>query len=173
MFSARFGGDTATWQLIVTRRSLALNHLSPPIKGGSGKFALTAWSLDGRNLACGSMDGTISVFDERKLNSYTTLRATLCLLGLAYSPIHPRVLYSASMMHTYICMMQKGRAWLELCRDQVTGPVQLWDLSMRAVLSGTMSSHKDQVWGWHFVHREDRVGFERVDDKSISLYDYS
>ncbi|KAF9604013.1 hypothetical protein IFM89_039435 [Coptis chinensis] len=122
------------------------------------------------------MDGTISVFDEAQAKFLHHLEGHFMpVRSLAYSPIHPRVLYSASMMHTYICMMRKGRAWLELCRNSswvlsmdvsrmvprlATGSsdrtAQLWDLSMRAAVR-IMSSHKDQVWGWHFIHCEDRV----------------
>lgn len=191
--------DTATWQLIVTLSVPRPESSKPSDKGGSGKFVLSvAWSLDGRNLACGSMDGTISVFDVARAKFLHHLEGHFMpVRSLAYSPIHPRVLYSASddaHIHMYdaegkslVGAMSGNSSWVlsmdvspdgtALATGSSDRTVRLWDLSMRAAVQ-TMSSHKDQVWGVAF--RPPGVTGVRAgrlvsvsDDKSISLYDYS
>ncbi|KAF5186169.1 Wd repeat-containing protein [Thalictrum thalictroides] len=191
--------DTATWQLISTLSVPRPESSKPSDKSGSGKFVLSvAWSLDGKRLACGAMDGTISVFDVARAKFLHHLDSHFMpVRSLAYSPIDPRVLYSASddshvHMHdaegkSLIGAMSGHSSWvlsLDVSPDGgalATGSsdrtVRLWDLGMRAAVQ-TMSNHSDQVWGVAFRPpggagvRAGRLA-SVSDDKSISLYDYS
>lgn len=194
--------DTATWQLI---DSLSIPVPRPEAgpkpsdKSGSKKFVLSvAWSPDGRRLACGSMDGTISVFDVARAKFLHQLEGHFMpVRSLAYSPMDPRLLFSASddaHVHMYdgegktmLAAMSGHAGWVlsldvspdgqAIATGSSDGTVKLWDLNMRAAVQ-TMSNHKNQVWGVAFRPTEGPgVQAGRLasvsDDKSISLYDYS
>lgn len=191
--------DTATWQLV---SSLAIPR--PEIsksadKSAGKKFVLSvAWSSDGRRIACGSMDGTISVFDVARAKFLYHLEGHFMpVRSLSYSPLDPRLLFSASddaHIHMYdaegkslVGSMSGHSSWvlsLDASPDGAaiaTGSsdrtVKLWDLSMRAAVQ-TMSNHTDQVWGVAFRPpggtgiRAGRLA-SVSEDKSVSLYDYS
>ncbi|KAF6164763.1 hypothetical protein GIB67_041015 [Kingdonia uniflora] len=191
--------DTATWKLISTLSVPRPEGSKPSDKTGSSKFVLSvAWSPDGRFLACGSMDGTISVFDVARAKFLHHLEGHFMpVRSLAYSPVDSRVLFSASddaHVHMYdaegktmIGAMSGHASWvlsLDVSPDGAalaTGSsdrtVRLWDLSMRASVQ-TMTNHNDQVWGVAFRPpgsdggRSGRLA-SVSDDKCISLYDYS
>jgi len=157
-----------------------------------------AWSPDGKRLACGSMDGTISVFDVPRAKFLHHLEGHfMAVRSLVYSPYDPRVLFTASddgNIHMYdaegkaLVGTMSGHASWVLCVDvspdgaaiasgSSDRSVRLWDLSMRASVQ-TMSNHTDQVWGVAFrpPGGTDARGGRLAsvsDDKSISLYDYS
>ncbi|XP_010261999.1 PREDICTED: WD repeat-containing protein VIP3 [Nelumbo nucifera] len=191
--------DTATWQLLATLAVPRPEGSRPSDRSGSGKFVLSvAWSPDGRRLACGSMDGTISIFDVARAKFLHHLEGHFMpVRSLVYSPIDERVLFSASddaHVHMYdaegktlVGAMSGHASWvlsLDVSPDGAalaTGSsdrtVRLWDLNMRAAVQ-TMSNHTDQVWGVAFRPpggtgvRAGRL-VSVSDDKSISLYDYS
>ncbi|XP_030953022.1 WD repeat-containing protein VIP3 [Quercus lobata] len=191
--------DTATWGLVATLPIPRPEGPKPSDKSGSKKFVLSvAWSPDGRRLACGSMDGTISVFDVARAKFLHHLEGHFMpVRSLVYSPTEPRLLFSASddaHVHMYdsekkslVGAMSGHASWvlsLDVSPDGqalATGSsdrtVRLWDLNMRAAVQ-TMSNHTDQVWGVAFRPpggtgvRSGRLA-SVSDDKSISLYDYS
>ncbi|KAJ4851166.1 WD repeat-containing protein vip3 [Turnera subulata] len=191
--------DTASWKLIATLSIPRPEVPKPSDKNSSKKFVLSvAWSPDGKRLACGSMDGTISVFDVTRAKFLHHLEGHFMpVRSLVYSPVDHRVLFSASddaHVHMYdaegkslITAMSGHTSWVLSVAASPDGSaiatgssdrtVRLWDLSMRAAVQ-TMSNHSDQVWGVAFRPQEgstDRVGrlVSVSDDKSISLYDYS
>ncbi|CAI5526229.1 unnamed protein product [Closterium sp. Naga37s-1] len=107
--------STATWQEATTL-DLPAGPAAPATAGGSnssssttlaGRFVLSvAWSVDGKRLACSSMDGTVAIFDT----SASPFRFLHFLEGhhlpvrsLAFSPIDPRILVTASDdRHTHV-----------------------------------------------------------------------
>lgn len=191
--------DTATWELIATL-SIPRPEQPKPSEKGNKKFVLSvAWSPDGRRLACGSMDGTISIFDRARAKFLHHLEGHFMpVRSLVFSPVEPRLLFSASddaHVHMYdsegkslVGSMSGHASWVlsvdvspdgaALATGSSDRTVRLWDLSMRAAVQ-TMSNHSDQVWGVAFrpmagagVRAGGRLA-SVSDDKSISLYDYS
>ncbi|XP_044470937.1 WD repeat-containing protein VIP3 [Mangifera indica] len=191
--------DTATWKLSATLSIPRPEGPKPSDKSSSKKFVLSvAWSPDGRRLACGSMDGTISVFDVARSKFLHHLEGHFMpVRSLVYSPSDPRVLFSASddaHVHMYdaegkslVGAMSGHASWVlsvdaspdgaAIATGSSDRTVRLWDLSMRAAVQ-TMSNHTDQVWGVSFRPlggtgvRAGRLA-SVSDDKSISLYGYS
>uniref|UniRef100_A0A7C8Z8E9 [Myosin heavy-chain] kinase n=1 Tax=Opuntia streptacantha TaxID=393608 RepID=A0A7C8Z8E9_OPUST len=191
--------DTATWQLVTSLQIPRPESTKPTDKIATKKFVLSvAWSPDGRRLACGSMDGTISVFDVARSKFLHHLEGHLMpVRSLVYSPIDPRVLFSGSddgHIHMYdaegkslIGSMSGHSSWVlsvdaspdgaAIASGSSDKTVKLWDLSMRAAIQ-SMTNHGDMVWGVAFRPPGGTgVRFGRLasvsDDKSISLYDYS
>ncbi|XP_021276505.1 WD repeat-containing protein VIP3 [Herrania umbratica] len=183
--------DTATWRLISTLSIPRPEGPKPSDKSSSKKFVLSvAWSPDGRRLACGSMDGTISVFDVARAKFLHHLEGHyMPVRSLVFSPEpDSRKLYSASddgHVHIYdaegkalIGAMSGHASWVlsvdvspdgeAIATGSSDKTVRLWDFKMRAAIQ-TMSNHTDQVWAVAF-----RPGGGRLasvsDDKSISLY---
>lgn len=175
---------------------------APDAKGadkGGGKFVLaTAWSADGRRLACSTMDGTVAVFDVSKGKLLHELEGhSMPVRSLAFSPVDNRVLFTAcddKHIHMYDAESRKligamsGHASFVLCVDAspdgtaiATGSsdktVRLWDLKMRASVQ-TMTDHTDQVWAVAFRPpggeggRAGRLA-SVSEDKSVSLYEYT
>ncbi|XP_078435852.1 transducin/WD40 repeat-like superfamily protein [Wolffia australiana] len=199
--------DTSTFELLATLPVTPPNQQDqqppprPASKGSTpgGKFALSvAWSADGRRLACGSMDGTIAVFDVARGKLLHQLDGHFMpVRSLVYSPMDSRVLFSASddaHVHIYdaegksLVGAMAGHASWVLSVDAspdggavATGSsdrtVKLWDIKMRAAVQ-TMGTHGDPVWGVAFRPpggagvRAGRLA-SVSDDRSISLYDYS
>lgn len=191
--------DTATWKLIASLSIPRPEGPKPSDKSNSKKFVLSvAWSPDGRRLACGSMDGTISVFDVARAKFLHHLEGhSMPVRSLVYSPNDARVLFSASddtHVHMYdaegkslVGAMSGHTSWVlsvdvspdgaAIATGSSDRTVRLWDLSMRAAVQ-TMSNHTDQVWGVSFrpVGGNGNWGGRLAsvsDDKSISLYGYS
>ncbi|KAH7543798.1 hypothetical protein JRO89_XS15G0021600 [Xanthoceras sorbifolium] len=191
--------DTATWKLIASLSIPRPEGPKPSDKANSKKFVLSvAWSPDGRRLACGSMDGTISIFDVARAKFLHHLEGhSMPVRSLVYSPIDARVLFSASddtHVHMYdaegktlVGAMSGHTSWVLSVDASPDGTgiatgssdktVRLWDLGMRAAVQ-TMSNHIDQVWGVSFrPPGGNGVLAGRLasvsDDKSISLYGYS
>ncbi|XP_030551949.1 WD repeat-containing protein VIP3 [Rhodamnia argentea] len=191
--------DTATWDLIATL-SVPRPEQPKPSDKGNKKFVLSvAWSPDGKRLACGSMDGTISIFDVARSKFLHHLEGHFMpVRSLVYSPVEPRLLFSASddaHVHMYdaegkslVGSMSGHASWVlsvdvspdgaAIATGSSDRTVRLWDLSTRAAVQ-TMSNHSDQVWGVAFrpmagagVRGGGRLA-SVSDDKSISLYDYS
>lgn len=191
--------DTAEWKLIATLSIPRPEALKSTDKNANKKFVLSvAWSPDGKRLACGSMDGTISIFDVARAKFLHHLDGHFMpVRSLVYSPIDPRVLFSGSddgHIHTYdsegknlIGAMSGHASWVLSVDASPDGAavatgssdrtVRLWDLKMRAAVQ-TMTNHTDQVWAVAFRPpggtgvRAGRLA-SVSDDKSISLYDYS
>ena len=117
--------------------------------------------------------------------------------SLVYSPVDPRVLFSASddgHVHMYdaegkslINALSGHTSWVlsvdaspdgaAIATGSSDRTVKLWDLKMRAAMQ-TLSNHADQVWAVAFrPPGGPGVQAGRLasvsDDKSISLYDYS
>ncbi|KAI4379972.1 hypothetical protein MLD38_006208 [Melastoma candidum] len=89
--------DTATWQLIATL-SIPRPETPKPSDKGNKKFVLSVvWSPDGRRIACGSMDGTVSIFDVARAWFLHHLEGHFMpVRSLVYSPVEPRLLFTAS-----------------------------------------------------------------------------
>eukprot|EP00244_Chara_vulgaris_P002905 TRINITY_DN15161_c0_g3_i1.p1 TRINITY_DN15161_c0_g3~~TRINITY_DN15161_c0_g3_i1.p1 ORF type:complete len:167 (+),score=21.47 TRINITY_DN15161_c0_g3_i1:62-502(+) len=146
------------------------------------------------------MDGTIAIFDIFKGKMLHTLKGhCMPVRSLAYSPVDPRVLLSASddgHVHMYdadsrslvgamsghgswalsVAISPDGKAAASGSSDR---GVRLWDLGTRSCAQ-VLNDHQDQVWGVAFTaaaaHGDKMGGYRLVtvsDDKSIALYDYS
>ncbi|OAY70570.1 WD repeat-containing protein VIP3, partial [Ananas comosus] len=190
--------DTSTWQLIATL-AVPRPDRARPDRTGSGKFVLSvAWSPDGRRLACGSMDGTVAVFDVARAKFLHHLEGHhMPVRSLVFSPIDARVLFTAcddTHVHMYdaegkslVGAMSGHASWVlsvdaspdgaAIATGSSDRTVRLWDLSTRTAVQ-TMTNHTDQVWAVAFRPpggtgvRAGRLA-SVSDDKSISLYDYS
>lgn len=192
--------DTAQWQLIATL-SIPRSESSKPSDKGNKKFVLSvAWSADGRRMACGSMDGTISIFDVARAKFLYHLEGhCMPVRSLVYSPValDTRVLFSASddgHVHMYdaegktlINSMSGHASWVlsvdvspdgaALATGSSDKTVRLWDLKMRAATQ-ILSNHTDQVWGVAFgppsrIDVRSCLLASVSDDKSIAFYQYS
>lgn len=190
--------DTEKWQPI-TSLAVPRPEGARPDKTGSGKFVLSvAWSPDGKLLACGSMDGTIAVYDTIRMKFLHHLEGHhMPVRSMVFSPVDPHVLFTAcddSHIHIYdakqktlIGAMSGHASWvlsidvspdgLAVATGSSDRTVRLWDINMRTSMQ-TMSNHSDQVWAVAFrPPGGDGVRAGRLasvsDDKSISLYDYS
>lgn len=144
------------------------------------------------------MDGTISVFDVLRAKFLHHLEGHFMpVRSLVYSPVDPRVLFSASddaHVHMYdaegkslIGVMSGHASWVlsvdaspdgaAIATGSSDRTVKLWDLKMRAAVQ-SMTNHTDQVWAVAFGSLGGSGGgvgrlASVSDDKSISLYDYS
>ncbi|KAM7519663.1 hypothetical protein LguiB_018625 [Lonicera macranthoides] len=191
--------DTAEWQLVATLSIPRPEGPKPSDKSANKKFVLSvAFSPDGRHLACGSMDGTISVFDVARAKFLHHLEGhSMPVRSLVYSTFDSRVLVSGSddgHVHMYdaegktLFGSMSGHASWVLSVDVspdgaaiATGSsdktVKLWDPKMRAAVQ-TMTNHLDQVWAVAFQPpggsgtRACQLA-SVSDDKGISLYEYS
>ncbi|KAL4202243.1 hypothetical protein AMTRI_Chr02g220120 [Amborella trichopoda] len=194
--------DTATWKLEATLpvpRPETPKPATSPADKAAAKFILSiAFSPDGKRLACGTMDGAISIFDANSRKFLHHLEGHFMpIRSLVFSPADPRILFSASddgHIHMYdsdgktlVASMSGHASWVLSVDASPDGvavasgssdrTVRLWDLSMRAAVQ-TMSSHGDQVWGVAFRPpggtgvRAGRLA-SVSDDKSVALYDYS
>ncbi|RWW26864.1 hypothetical protein GW17_00008739 [Ensete ventricosum] len=190
--------DTSSWQLVCSL-PVPRPEGARPDKTGSGKFVLSvAWSPDGKKLACGSMDGTIAVFDVARSKFLHHLDGHyMPVRSMVFSPVDPRVLFTAcddTHVHMYdaegkslVGAMSGHTSWVLSVDASLDGAaiatgssdrtVKLWDLSTRTAVQ-TMTNHSDQVWSVAFRPPGGtglRVGrlASVSDDKSISLYDYS
>ncbi|KAA3477157.1 WD repeat-containing protein VIP3-like [Gossypium australe] len=187
--------DTATWRLVATLSVPRPEGPKPSDKSSSKKFVLSvAWSPDGRRLACGSIDGTISIFDVTHAKFLHHLEGHyMPVRSLVFSPEPDgRKLYSASddgHVHVYdaegkaiIGAMSGHSSWVlsvdvspdgeAIATGSSDKTVRLWDFKMRAAIQ-TMSNHTDQVWAVAFRPGGGGRLASVSDDKSISLYHYS
>jgi WD repeat-containing protein 61 len=193
--------NTASWKL---EQSLTVPKAENGADGkaadkvGLGKFVLgVAWSMDGKNLACSTMDGTVAIFDVGKGKLIHTLEGhNMPVRSLVFSPADNHVLFTAcddKHIHMYDARSRmlvsafSGHASWVLSVDAspegaaiATGSsdktVRLWDLKMRASIQ-TMTDHTDQVWAVAFSPSGEGSSSGRLasvsDDKSISLYEYT
>lgn len=187
--------DTSTWNLVATLSIPRPEGTKPADKSSSKKFVLSvAWSPDGRRIACGSMDGTVSVFDTDRGKFLHHLEGhCMPVRSLVFSPAEPRLLFTGSddqHVHMYdaegktqVGSMSGHNGWVLSVDASTDGAaiatgssdrtVKLWDIGMKAAVQ-TMSNHNDQVWGVAFRPGGMPGRLASVsDDKSISLYDYS
>eukprot|EP00250_Pteridium_aquilinum_P028251 c36847_g1_i1 orf=109-1074(+) len=191
--------NTSTWRL---DSSLSVLKGDASVKGSeknAGKFVLAvAWNIDGKLLACSTMDGTVGVFDVSRGKLLHLLDGhNMPVRSLVFSPVDPYVLFTASddkhvrmydaKNNGLICAMSGHGSWVlsvdaspegsALATGSSDRTVRLWDLSMRASVQ-TVTDHTDQVWGVAFRPpggegvRAGRLA-SVSDDKSINLYDYS
>ncbi|KAG9135590.1 hypothetical protein Leryth_002332 [Lithospermum erythrorhizon] len=100
--------DTAQWQLIGTLSVPRPEGLKPSEKSNSKKFVLSvAWSVDGQRIACGSMDGTISIFDVARAKFLHHLEGHLHAdAATLYSPRWCKVSFQHQAADI-LCMMQR------------------------------------------------------------------
>lgn len=191
--------DTAEWKLIASLSIPRPEALKPSDKSGNKKFVLSvAWSPDGKQLACGSMDGTISIFDVPRAKFLHHLEGHFMpVRSLVYSPVDARVLFSGSddaHVHMYdaegkslISAMSGHASWVlsvdvspdgaAIATGSSDKTVKLWDLKTRTAVQ-SLTNHTDQVWAVAFRPpsgtgvRAGRLA-SVSDDKSISLSDFS
>lgn len=193
--------DTAQWQLIATLSVPRPEGQKPSEKSSSKKFVLSvAWSPDGRRIACGSMDGTISIFDVERGKFLHQLEGhCMPVRSLVYSPVplDARVLFSASddgHVHVYdaegkslITSMSGHASWVlsvdvtpdgqAIATGSSDKSVRLWDLKMRTATQ-ILNNHTDQVWAVAFgppgrTDVRSCLLASVSDDKSIAFYQYS
>lgn len=193
--------DTAEWKLITSLEVPRPEGLRPSDKNRNKKFALSvAWSPDGRQIACGAMDGTISIFDVGRAKFLHHLEGhCMPVRSLVYSsaPQDSRVLFSASddgQVHVYdserktmITSLSGHSSWVlsvdvspdgsAIATGSSDKTVRLWDLKMRAATQ-ILTSHEDQVWAVAFGQplRTDTRSCLLAsvsDDKNVSFYRYS
>ncbi|KAI5674319.1 hypothetical protein M9H77_14683 [Catharanthus roseus] len=193
--------DTAEWQLIATLSIPRPEASKPSDKSSNKKFVLSvAWSPNGRQIACGSMDGTISIFDVARAKFLYHLEGhCMPVRSLVYSPAYQdqRVLFSASddgYVHVYdadgktlITSMSGHASWVlsvdvshdgtALATGSSDKTVRLWDLKMRAATQ-ILSNHSDQVWSVAFgppgrIDPRTCLLASVSDDKSLAFYQYS
>lgn len=191
--------NTATWRMDA---SLSVLKGDANVKGSeknAGKFVLAvAWSVDGKLVACSTMDGTVAVFDVPRGKLLHVLEGhNMPVRSLVFSPVSPWVLFTASddkhvrmydaKNNSLICAMSGHGSWvlsvdvspdgLALATGSSDRTVRLWELSTRASVQ-TITDHTDQVWGVAFRPpggegvRAGRLA-SVSDDKSINLYDFS
>lgn len=193
--------DTAEWKLVASLEAPRLEGSRPSDKSRNKKFALSvAWSPDGRQIACGAMDGTISIFDVVRAKFMHHLEGHgKPVRSLVYSPasLDSRVLFSASddgQVHMYdaehktlITSLPGHSGWvlsvditpdgLAIATGSSDKTVRLWDLKMRAATQ-ILTSHEDQVWTVAFgppLQTDVRSCLlaSVSDDKSVAFYRYS
>lgn len=188
--------DTSTWQLKTTLSIPRPESTKQPNPTPTNKkFVLSvSFSPDGKRLACGSMDGTVSIFDVQRAKFLHHLPGHhMPVRTLAFSPTDPRVLFTGcddANVHVYdsegkalIGAMSGHASWvlnLDVSADGAalaTGSsdrtVMLWDVGMRSCVQ-KMTGHADMVWGVAFRRGGGPGRLASVsDDKSVSLYDFS
>ncbi|TMW86554.1 hypothetical protein EJD97_021228 [Solanum chilense] len=193
--------DTTQWQLVATLCIPRQGGSQPSERSGSKKFVLSvAWNPDGRLLACGSVDGTISVFDIARAKFLHFLEGhCMPVRSLVFSPLlhESRILFSGSddgHVHvydaegkTFLTSLSGHASWVlsvDVSPDGAavaTGSsdktIKLWDLKMRAATQ-TLTNHTDQVWSVAFgppsrIDVRSCMLASVSDDKSISFYQYS
>ncbi|EPS63257.1 hypothetical protein M569_11527 [Genlisea aurea] len=193
--------DTAEWKLIDSLEVPRPEASKPQDKIRSKKFALSvAWSPDGRQIACGLMDGTISIFDVPRARFLHNLEGhTAPVRSLVYSsaPLDSRVLFSASddasvQVHdserkTLITSLSGHSSWVlsvdvshdgaAIATGSSDNTIRLWDLKMRAAAQ-IMTGHTAQVWAVAFgpplkTDVRSCLLASVSDDKSISFYKYT
>jgi len=194
--------NTTTWRMeqsLTVPKGESSSENKNSDKAGVGKFVLAvAWSMDGKRLACSTMDGTVAIFDVARGKLLHTLEGHyMPVRSLAFSTVDNRVLFTAcddkhihmydSESRTLISAFSGHASWVlsvDISPDGVAvasgssdKTVRLWDLKMRASVQ-TMTDHTDQVWAVAFRPssgegaRSGRLA-SVSDDKSISLYEYT
>ncbi|KAK9829667.1 hypothetical protein WJX72_007240 [[Myrmecia] bisecta] len=156
------------------------------------KFVLSvAYSPDGRRLACGSMDGTVCIFDVAAGTLLHTLEGHYKpVRSLAFTPDSQMLVTGCDDMHSHLYDVENAflieafsghESWVlsVACHPDgsafATGSsdskVKLWDLQTRTCAQ-TLTEHTDQVWGVAF--RSDGSRLASVsDDKSLAIYDFA
>ncbi|KDD75967.1 hypothetical protein H632_c415p2 [Helicosporidium sp. ATCC 50920] len=156
-----------------------------------GPFALSvACSPDGKILACGSMDGGVTLFDlqaEKLLGSLSGHFKPV--RGLAFTPDSKHLLTAcddqqvnmydvtqSAQVATFsgheswvlgVSVHPSGESFVSACSDS---KVRLFDLQARTLVQ-TVGEHKDQVWDVAFNGTGNRVA-SVSDDSSICLWEY-
>ncbi|KAE8687564.1 WD repeat-containing protein VIP3 [Hibiscus syriacus] len=158
--------DTSTWRLVATLSIARPEGTKPSDKSSGKKFVLSvAWSPDGRRLACGSMNGTISIFDLYSVSDDGHVHIY---------DVEGKTIIGAMSGHSgWVLSVDVSPDEEVIATGSSNKTVRLWDFKMRATLH-VMSNHTDQVWVVAFRPggRGDRLA-SVSDDKSISLYHYS
>ncbi|OMO72835.1 hypothetical protein COLO4_27437 [Corchorus olitorius] len=135
--------DTAMWRLVATLSIPRPEGTKPSDKSSNKKFVLSvAWSPDGRRLACGSMDGTISVFDVGRAKFLHHLEGH-------HMPVRERSDWVMSGHASWVLSVDVSPDGEALATGSSDKTGRLWDFKMRAAIQ-TMSNHTDQVWAVAF-----------------------
>jgi len=187
--SSNQAGNVALWDLNLNAESQPTANLVSTLKT-NGKFAMSvAYSQSGQYVACGAIDGVVTIFDVASSKRLHTIEGhNMAVRSLAFSA-DSRMLLTASddmQIHLYdvdkpselvasfsghsswvlaVAFAPDGRTFATGSSDRT---VKLWDISGRATLH-TFSDHSDPVWGVAY----NPVGSHLVsvgDDASMVIY---
>ncbi|GJN25207.1 hypothetical protein PR202_gb13006 [Eleusine coracana subsp. coracana] len=112
--------DTEKWQPI-TSLAVPRPEGARPDKTGSGKFVLSVtWSSDGKLLACGSMDGSIAVYDAVRMKFLHHLEGHhMPVRSMVFSLVDLHVLFIASddcHIHIYDAKEKSHWSYVRPCK---------------------------------------------------------
>lgn len=155
----------------------------------SNKFSMCVdYSLDGSLLACGSMNGTVSLFDTASQKRVHSLEAhSMCVRSVSFSPDGKYFISSSDDTQIHVYDVERGTAvsvlsghgsWVLSARVSPNGKyiasgssdrkVKIWSMQTGECL-GTLQQHSDAVWGVAWNNIGDRL-VSVGDDDNIIVY---
>lgn len=163
------------------------------LKTKSGAFVMSvAYTSGGKTIACGAIDGSISVFDVASGKLVTTIdvhKMPIRTLCFTYASTQLIVgcddglvgVYDA-MDGTKVGVMEGHKSWVlgvahSPCAPQIATcssdkTVKIWDMREQACTTTFRDTHSDQVWGVAYRPTGSHV-VSCSDDRSLVVYDVS
>eukprot|EP00891_Asterochloris_glomerata_P006105 jgi/Astpho2/6105/e_gw1.00084.183.1_t len=158
------------------------------------KFVLSvAYSPDGERLACGCMDGSVTVFDTGSRKPLHQLEGHYKpVRGLAFTPDSKLLLTACDDMHSHLYDVENGalveafsghESWVLSVAVHPSGTcfasgssdskVKLWDMAQRSCVQ-TAEEHGDQVWALAFNSAGNRLASVSDDKQTgVLVWDYT